>query len=143
MNYFDSSALIKRFVEEAGSRRVEALIDAEPPPATSKVTYAEVHAGLARKLRERGLTPAAHRRASRTFDADWPAYVRVELVDPLLVLARDLVQRRPLRGFDAIHLASALRLRDQIGDEVLFVASDDRLLAAASSEGLATVDVRR
>ncbi len=143
MNYFDSSALIKRFVEEAGSKRVEALIEAEPPPATSKVAYAEVHAGLARKLRERGLTPAAHRSASRTFDADWRAYVRVELVDPLLVLARDLVQRRPLRGFDAIHLASALRLRDQIGDEVLFVASDDRLLAAASSEGLATMDVRR
>ena len=143
MNYFDSSALIKRFVEEAGSNRVEALIEAEPAPATSKVAYAEVHAGLARKLRERGLTPAAHRSASRTFDADWPAYVRVELVDPLLVLARDLVQRRPLRGFDAIHLASALRLRDQIGGEVLFVASDDRLLAAAAGEGLATVDVRR
>ena len=143
MNYFDSSALIKRFVEEAVSKRVEALIEAEPPPATSRVAYAEVHAGLARKLRERGLTPAAHRSASRTFDADWPAYVRVELVDPLLILALDLVQRRPLRGFDAIHLASALRLRDQIGDEVLFVASGDRLLAAASREGLATVDVRR
>ena len=143
MNYFDSSALIKRFVEEPGSKRVEALIEAEPPPATSKVAYAEVHAGLARKPRERGLTPAVHRSASRTFDADWPAYVRVELVDPLLILARDLVQRRPLRGFDAIHLASALRLRDQIGDEVVFVASDDRLLAAASSEGFVTVDVRR
>ncbi len=143
MNYFDSSALIKRFVEEAGSKRVEALIEAELPPATSKVAYAEVHAGLARKLRERGLTPAAHRSAARTFDADWRAYVRVDLVDALLILARDLVQRRPLRGFDAIHLASALRLRDQIGDEVRFVASDERLLAVASSEGLATVDVRR
>jgi predicted nucleic acid-binding protein len=143
MNYFDSSALIKRFVEEPGSARVEALIEAEPPPATSKVAYAEVHAGLARKLRERGLTPAAHRGAARTFDADWPAYVRVELVEPLLILARDLIQRRPLRGFDAIHLASALRLRDQIGAEVRFVAADDRLLSAAAGEGLATVDVRR
>jgi hypothetical protein len=36
-----------------------------------------------------------------------------------------------------------LRLRDQIGDEVRFVAADDRLLAAAAGEGLATVDVRR
>jgi uncharacterized protein len=143
MNYFDSSAVIKRFVEEAGSKRVEALFEAEAAPATSKVAYAEVHAGLARKLRERGLTPAAHRNASRAFDADWPAYVRVELVDPLLVLARNLIQRRPLRGFEAIHLASALRLRDQIGEEVLFVAADERLLAVASSEGLATVDVRR
>jgi hypothetical protein len=34
-------------------------------------------------------------------------------------------------------------LLDQIGDEVRFVASDDRLLTAASSEGLATVDARR
>jgi predicted nucleic acid-binding protein len=59
MNYFDTSALIKRFVEEPGSERVDAVVDEEPLLATSKVAYAEVHAGLARKLREKALTTAA------------------------------------------------------------------------------------
>jgi uncharacterized protein len=142
VNYFDTSALIKHFVQEAGSRRVAAIITAEPWPATSKVAYAEVHAALARKLREGALTPAAHRTISLSFDSDWRVYLRIDLVDPLLALTRELVLRHSLRGFDAIHLASALRLRERTGEAVQFVASDGRLLTAAKNEGLATIDVR-
>jgi predicted nucleic acid-binding protein len=142
MNYFDTSALIKRFTEEPGSSRVEALIAADPRLATSKVAYAEAHAGLARKLREGALSAAAHQRVSRRFDSHWRAYIRVDLLDPLLALTRDLVGRHPLRGFDAIHLASAIRLQQQLGEPIQLVASDDRLLTAARNEGLATLDVR-
>ena len=70
MNYFDTSALIKRFVEEPGSKRVETVLAEEPLLATSKVAYAEVHAGLARKLREKALSATSYRRASRAFDDD-------------------------------------------------------------------------
>jgi predicted nucleic acid-binding protein len=143
MNYFDTSALIKRFVEESGSKRVDAVLAREPIVATSKVAYAEVHAGLARKLREKALTATAYRKTSRTFDTDWRAYVRVELADPLLLIVRDLVRRHPLRGFDAIHLASAMRLQHQLGEEIRMIASDDRLLTAAEEEGLRTLDVGR
>jgi predicted nucleic acid-binding protein len=142
MNYFDTSALIKRFVDEPGSARVEGLVEKEPTLATSKVAYAEVHSGLARKLREGAFTAVTHRRTSRAFDTDWRAYVRVDLTDEVLTLARDLVQRHPLRGFDAIHLASALRLQRQLAEDIRFIAADGRILAAANSEGLATVDVR-
>ncbi|MGO9606272.1 MAG: type II toxin-antitoxin system VapC family toxin [Candidatus Binataceae bacterium] len=143
MNYFDTSALIKRFVEESGSQRVAALLDEEPMLATSKVAYAEVHAGLARKLRARALTPTAYRRVAASFEGDWRAIVRVEVTDALLLIVRDLARRHPLRGFDAIHLASALRLRDQLGEDVRFVAADDRLLIAAAAEDLEAMDVRR
>jgi len=143
LNYFDTSALIKRFVEEAGSTRVEAILAADPLLATSKVAYAEVHAGLARKLREKALTAAAYRRTSRSFDADWRAYVRVDLADALLLDVRELVRRHPLRGFDAIHLASAKRLQEQLAEEIVLIASDERLLTAAQAEGLSTIDVRR
>ena len=142
MNYFDTSALIKRFIEEPGSNRVDRVLARDPILATSKVAYAEVHAGLARKLREKALTTAAYRKTSRAFDGDWRAYVRVDLVDALLLSVRDLVRRHPLRGFDAIHLASALRLQEQLGEEVRIIACDDRLLTAAREEGLQTLDVR-
>ncbi len=142
MNYFDTSALIKQFVEESGSRRVEALITAEPQIATSKVAYAEVHASLAKKWREGAMTEAFYERISRSFDSEWTAYIRLDLVDPLLALTRDLLRRHPLRGFDAIHLASAILLQQQLNEATQFVASDTRLLTAARTEGLVILDVQ-
>jgi predicted nucleic acid-binding protein len=142
LNYFDTSALIKRLTREAGSQRVATLITTDPWLATSKVAFAEVHAALARKLREGSLTPSTHKRIADSFDSDWRVYLRIDLVDALLALTRDLVLRHPLRGFDAVHLASALRLRELTGEAVQFIASDERLLLAANNEGLATVNVR-
>jgi hypothetical protein len=49
-----------------------------------------------------------------------------------------LVDRHALRGFDLIHLASALTLRERLGEDFLFACFDDRLLAAARAEGLHT-----
>jgi uncharacterized protein len=135
VNYFDTSALVKRFVDEAGSAAVDALI-AEGPTATATVAFAEVYAGLARKRRARELTEAAYRSACRQFETEWPAYVRVALRDDVLLLARDLIQRHPLRGFDAIHLASALTLKIALTEDMTFVASDERLLTAAKAERL-------
>jgi uncharacterized protein len=142
VNYFDTSALVKRFVDEPGSRRVAALIASQRRIATSKIAYAELHAALARKLREPKLTLPAYRRISGRFDLDWHAYVRVELGDAVLGLTRDLVRRHPLRGFDAIHLAAAIRLQDQLNETIQFVVADQLLLQAAQREGLASIDVR-
>ena len=62
--------------------------------------------------------------ACRQFEGGWPeAYLRVELRGTTsLLLARDLIQRRPLRGFSiAVHLASALRLKTiALGETITF-----------------------
>ena len=76
------------------------------------------------------------------FEGDWPAYLRVELEDDIFLLARELIQRRhPLRGFDAIHLASALRLKLALGETITFAAADERLLKAAEAENLEPLNV--
>jgi predicted nucleic acid-binding protein len=59
----------------------------------------------------------------------------------ILLLARDLIRRHALRGVDAIHLASALSLRESLTETVRFFAADERLLRAAEAERLAPVDV--
>jgi uncharacterized protein len=140
MNYLDTSALVKRFVEEKGSRRIEEIVSNGEPVATAKIAYAEVYAGLTRKKREGLLSARRYGVASRSFEQDWPTYVRVDLRDEVLVLARDLMERRPLRGFDAIHLASALILRKELGEPVVFVAADARLAQTAVAERLSTVN---
>lgn len=141
MIYFDTSALIKLFVNEAGSRLVARLVTEDGAVATAKIAYTEVHAGLVRKHRAGEISAAEYARTSREFEAEWPAYVRLDLQDDLLVLARDLVRRHPLRGFDAIHLASALSLQSAVEDDLRFVAADGRLLRAASAERLTALDV--
>jgi len=139
--YLDTSALIKRFVNEKGSPLVQSLLQQPEAVATAKIAYAEVFAGLARKFREGNIPKRLHALACRQFERDWSAYLRVELQDNVLLLARDLIQRHPLRGFDAVHLASALSLKNALGEEVTLAAADGRLLRAAGVENLVTLNV--
>lgn len=141
MNYLDTSALIKRFVAEKGSPLVQTLVKRKGPIATAKIAYAEVYAGLTRKLREGHLSDTQYALACRQFEADWQAYIRVELHDSTLFLARDLIQRHPLRGFDAVHLASAIGLKNALGEDITFAAADERLLRAAEAEDLKILHV--
>jgi len=139
--YLDTSALIKRFVNEKGSPLVRSLVTERGPVATAKIAYAEIFAGLARKFREGHLPRNLHALACRQFERDWRAYLRVDLQDDVLYLARDLVQRHPLRGFDAVHLASALSLKNALGENITFAAADGRLLRAAGAENLEQLNV--
>jgi predicted nucleic acid-binding protein len=141
VNYLDTSALIKRFVNEKGSSLAQSLVQQGGPIATATIAYAEVFSGLTRKLREKHLSRTLYGLACRQFERDWPAYVRVELHTEILVLARDLIQRYPLRGFDAVHLASAISLRNALGEGVTFIAADGRLLKAAESEKLGVLNI--
>jgi len=141
--YLDTSALIKRFVNEKGSLLVQSIVQGREAIATAKIAYAEIFAALARKLRENNLSKAHYAVACRQFESDWQAYLRAELEDAILLLARDLIQRHPLRGYDAVHLASALRLKIALGVEITFAAADGRLLKAAEAENLKPLNVEK
>lgn len=141
MNYLDTSALIKRFVTEKGSPLIQTIVTRKGPAATAKIAYAEVYAGLARKHREGRLSDSLYALSCRQFESDWQAYIRIDLQDEILLLARDLIQRHPLKGFDAIHLASALSLKRALGEEMTFAAADERLLRAAKAERLRPLNV--
>lgn len=100
-----------------------------------------VYAGLAHRHREGHLSDKLYALSCMQFESDWRAYIRVDLRDEILLLARDLIRRHPLRGFDAIHLASALSLKRALGEEITFAAADDRLLRAAKAERLRALNV--
>jgi predicted nucleic acid-binding protein len=140
VNYLDTSALIKRFVVEKGSPLIQRIIEAGPV-ATAKIAYAEVYAGLKRKHREGRISARQYALACRQFERDWQAYVRVDLQNGILHLARDLIEAHPLRGYDAVHLASALSLKKALGEEITFTAADERLLRAARAERLGALNV--
>lgn len=149
MLYADSSALVKRYVEEHGSKglnaKLERTIKALRPVFTSVLTYAEVHAALARKLEERPPFRATEYHSATTrFDSDWRTYLtRVELTPAILELIPGVVREYFLRGADAIHLSSALwvrkfleldKLQESSRESLIFATSDRQLAKAAEKE---------
>ena len=143
MIYLDTSALIKRFVAEKGSGVIHAIVTGKEPVATARIAYVEVFAALTRTHRDGHLSTSQYALVCRQFERDWQAYFRVALVDRVLLSARKLTQRHPLRFFDAVHLAAALMLKNEIGTPVLFAAADKQLLRAAKAEKLGILDVEK
>jgi hypothetical protein len=72
MNYFDTSALTKRFVEGAGSKRVAPVLAGKPTVATSKLVIRK-SCGARGKAPQEGVHGTAYRTISRNLDPDWCA----------------------------------------------------------------------
>jgi predicted nucleic acid-binding protein len=67
------------------------------------------------------------------FDARCDEFDLVEVDDPLARRAGQLAEAHGLRGYDAVHLAAADRVRDP---DLVVVAGDEALLSAATAEGM-------
>lgn len=134
--YLDTSALVKLYVEEPGSAEVAARVDDVLIVATSRVAYVEARAGIARKRREGELTREEYDRMIDELEQDWGNYFIVEVSESVTKLGGELTERHPLRGFDAIHLASGRFLNQKTRVDVLFLCFDSRHNEAARTEGL-------
>ncbi len=117
---------------ELRGERAGAAWQRDPLRATSLVTYAECRAAIAAATRARRLTRAQARAAKGNLDILWPRFETVWVTDELVRRAGNLADRRGLRGFDAIHLASALAL----GTQTIVLTWDMQLARAAKAEGL-------
>ena len=135
MQYFDASALVKRYVREDASVRVRRLLRSDTP-ATSRLSEVEITSALERRAREGAFSPAERDRALAALVSDFAALVVVELTAEVTAKARVLLQRHALRAGDAVQLASCLYLQAQLGEPVTIVTFDERLLTAARQEGL-------
>jgi predicted nucleic acid-binding protein len=140
MIYFDSSALVKRYIEESGSDVVQSLLDRDASAATSKLAYPEILSALTRKQRSGELTKRSLQAAVSQFEADWAGIVVVEFHDELLPTMKSLLLKHHLRGADTVHLASALWLKRAVQSDLAFVASDLNLLKAAQAERLEVIN---
>jgi predicted nucleic acid-binding protein len=148
--FLDSSALVKRYVAEAGTAWIQALTgpSARNQLIIARITCVEVVSALARRERTGVLPAAAVARAIDAFRYDLDIQYRVvELDRALAEMASQLVVKHPLRAYDAVQLASARRIQPAFGQaepvSLIFLAADDRLLAIASAEGLPTDNPNR
>jgi predicted nucleic acid-binding protein len=137
--YFDSSALVKLVLDEAGSDVAAALWNGCDAALSSRLAYPEVCAALAAAVRNHDLTESEGAAATADWKTFWAATRPVELTADVERAAGALAQRHHLRGADAVHLASARAL----GSPDLAVAVwDKRLHAGASAVGFAVAPAR-
>lgn len=136
MAYLDASALVKRYVNESGSRETITLIDGSEMVATSVASRAEVAAALAKAVRLGMISAAAGRDAGQRLAEDWPDFVRVPVTEALVERADRLAWEHALRGYDAIQLASALTWKEAAGEATVITTFDQQLWDAASRVGL-------
>lgn len=137
--YLDTSALVKRYFEEKYSSEVIRAWESALAISTSAVAYAELVAAVYRKAAEARARKSLIQRILRAFQEDWSSFVIVEADNRLNETIHKVIDSHNLRGFDAIHLASALAVGSVITDDFLFACYDERLRQAAQAEGLNTM----
>ena len=134
--YLDTSSLVKLYVEESESSKVDDLVKSSEVTATSLVAYAEARAAFARRYREKAFSSDEYNRMKEVFNKDWSRYLILSVTEDMIRLAGDLTEKHALRGFDSIHLASALTLRQELSSPIVFSCFDDNLQKASKQEDL-------
>ena len=131
--YFDTSALLPLIIEESGSDAATRLWDAAARAVSVRLAYPEARGALAQAFRAGRLTRVQHRSAVGQLDGYFTEIDIVEIDAALARSAGDVAEALALRGYDAVHLAAAKRILDA---DLVFVAGDQALLAAAAAEGM-------
>jgi predicted nucleic acid-binding protein len=134
--YLDASALVKRYVREAGSDHVAEMVSVAASIGTVVITEAEVGAALARAARQGFLSDSEARLALDTFRFEWPDLVRVPVGEALVRRAVDLSWEHELRAYDSVQLAAGLEWRDVVREPVQFATFDVALWKASRAAGL-------
>ncbi|PSB06589.1 VapC toxin family PIN domain ribonuclease [filamentous cyanobacterium Phorm 46] len=142
--FLDSSALIKRYVVEIGSPWIKTLTDSQTGNSLLlvRITWVEVLSAFARRQREGGINAAEVAALIQHFRSEFNSRYRVIEVDEVLAeRAGELIIQYPLRAYDAVQLAAALRVQSVLTSmpetQLIFVSADNRLLNIAQSAGLA------
>jgi predicted nucleic acid-binding protein len=110
--YFDTSAVVPLLIAESGSARAGSLWDGADRVVSVRLLYPETRAALAQAERLSRLTARQLRDAVTEFDSLFQVIDLVEVDHALDVRAGELAEVRRLRGYEAVHLAAAERVRD-------------------------------
>ena len=137
--YFDTSALMKLFLDEPGSSTTRQAWKATDVPVTGRITYAETRAALAIAARrsEKHFSKQNHMKAKDAFEQIWQRMVQINITNTIVRAAGDLAEDYGLRGYDAVQLACAVHAAADA-----LVCGDAALINAAQQHGLGIIDAR-
>ncbi len=141
--FVDSSALVKRYISETGSRWVLSLFDPvlNNDVLIAAITGVEIVAAITRRARGGSISATDATAACSQFRSDLQSeYQVVEVTESIINSAMALAEAHRLRGYDAVQLAAGREINSLCVvnglPSVIFVSADNELNTAAASEGL-------
>jgi predicted nucleic acid-binding protein len=140
--YFDTSAIVKRYINEPGRPQVLHLLRRHAC-VISAVLPVELRSALRRRVSEGSLDKERVPEILKRLESDRAFWTLVGVSSEVLADAETLVAAHPLRALDAIHIASAQLFAARItAPKLIFVSADVRQIAAAAAVGMTTRQIR-
>jgi predicted nucleic acid-binding protein len=134
--FFDSSALVKRYVDEAGTAEVLAWCDEATELALSVIAVPELISAFRRLVREGRVTESQYAQLKLDLLTDLADALLCDTSPQVVQRAIDALEAATLRGMDAVHVGAAI-----VCSADVFVSADARQGAAAANFGLRVVTV--
>lgn len=137
IGYFDTSSIVPLLVREPSTSLCTSLWADTSRRLSSRITYVEAHAAVSAAQRSGRLLDHEADTARTLLEDIWAQVLVIELSPEIASAAAACARMFALRGFDAIHCASAL----EVGAvDTIAVSGDRRLLDAWLRSGLAVAD---
>lgn len=134
--YVDTSALVKRYVTENGTELVNQAIFNADVVGISIIGNVETAAAFSKTVRVGTLREDEASSAWKLFQKDWGKLFQIQVTEIIIARAKALVWEYDLRGYDAVHLASAITWQDALKQPVVMAVFDKNLWVAAQQSGL-------
>jgi predicted nucleic acid-binding protein len=134
--YLDASAQVKRYVAEEGSPEVNDLLSRADSVLTNLISRAEVAAAIMRASRMGIINREDARKAIAQVRSEWENLQRLPVTEATVGRADTLVSDHDLRGYDAVHMASALIWQETIVEPITMATFDRNLWNVAQTAGL-------
>lgn len=134
--YIDTSALVKRHIQEMGTSDVISWMRAAQTIGMSVITRAEAAAAFARMARMSVIDKPTAESLLNEFRQHWPQYIRLRVTEITIARADAMAWELGLRGYDAVHLASAVMWQEALQEPVTMATYDRQLWDAATQVDL-------
>ena len=136
--YFDTSVLVKRYVQEEGSSHARSLLR-KHRILTSAIAPTEAISALSRRRTLEELTAKHFSEILSRIKADRAYWELVEVSGLVLKEAEEVILKTGLRTLNAIHLASMLTFQTASGMQIPFITGDSKQQEATAHVGLDAV----
>ncbi|MFH0920714.1 MAG: type II toxin-antitoxin system VapC family toxin [Fibrobacterota bacterium] len=129
--FFDTSAFLKRYIDEPGSPEVEALCNQAEDVAVSILLPVEAVSAISRLFREKKITAPERRRIKESLFADLKDITISPLSPASIAFSIRTIESSAIKTLDAVHVGCAMEYKPDS-----FVSCDKQQAEAARKAGL-------
>jgi uncharacterized protein len=135
--YFDTSALLKKYISENGSDTVDKLFNSATQIHVSILSHTESISAFKRLLIEKEITEKEYDLLRNEVKTDFLYFNVIDIYSEIIQFSIELIDKHQLKSLDSIQLGTAVYLKNEI-DYV--VACDSKLIKSAKKEGFKIIN---